>query len=764
MKRSIAAIMLLIAVPIFSREATTNLPDEELLFSPEKSPSAVVEPARPTVVSYERDAAFISTIDSVGLRVVLPPGEYFSVYVDAAAGTLGYSPQESPLDSALESWVIRAPENMQTQLRLNLADLDPASADLYIDVLASADPLWLDELFFCLANLAPEILERPELTFLLPENVAQVYKSDSVLNYVEIVDLGTPETPSQSTIARYFTTDTGMTGIDTIVLDSDMYYRYVMFPKITDELPLYISESTGDPVDPWSGHFWRTFFWDVTETAIVGAETLDCWALSDSLLDKDVLWNGIHNSDSDNGAIGVVTKWIKDCFVFDSDDERPHQPVRIYGKHMGRCGEHEDITTAAARAALIPCRNIESISTDHVWNEFWTGWRWAGWEPVNTYVDNQWVYADGWGKEFATVFEHRGDGFYIPVTDRYSHEISTVNMTAHDLGGRPIDGAKIMVAAASGTSIYYDCILFTDSRGEAVDLSGDAKHLYWRVDSEIGSNPAPGYVDNLVTNTVDGVTYNQSMSISGTMPHLVWSAATPTTAPVSYLGSRVSPVGSYLRHEGFFDDDETHYYLKSDAAYGFSLFALDDAEFARFAAGSSFAALGMVERTDFGGIEVPVDAESYWLVLANINNLSHTLVGDLVVALHDSSTAVPEADLPKALSLSVFPNPFNSTITIVFDYGSESRSGEQVGCGPAAGGVGASDARSGQVGIEIFDISGRLVADLPVTTCDESQVVPTPRIWQPDESVGSGVYFVRARFDKLSDREKQITKRVVYLK
>ena len=37
-------------------------------------------------------------------------------------------------------------------------------------------------------------------------------------------------------------------------------------------------------------------------------------------------------------------------------------------------------------------------------------------------------------------------------------------------------------------------------------------------------------------------------------------------------------------------------------------------------------------------------------------------------------------------------------------------------------------------------------------------------IWQPEKSLGSGVYLVRARFDKLSDREEQITKRIVYLK
>jgi len=107
--------------------------------------------------------------------------------------------------------------------------------------------------------------------------------------------------------------------------------------------------------------------------------------------------------------------------------------------------------------------------------------------------------------------------------------------------------------------------------------------------------------------------------------------------------------------------------------------------------------------------------------------------------------AIGESDKgfkPLVYSISAFPNPFNSSVKITI-----------------AAGVGASDARSGQVGIQIFDMNGRLVADLPVTTCGSPQVVPTPRIWQPDKSLGSGVYLVRARAGGAS-----ITKRVVYLR
>ncbi|MCD6501453.1 T9SS type A sorting domain-containing protein, partial [bacterium] len=107
-----------------------------------------------------------------------------------------------------------------------------------------------------------------------------------------------------------------------------------------------------------------------------------------------------------------------------------------------------------------------------------------------------------------------------------------------------------------------------------------------------------------------------------------------------------------------------------------------------------------------------------------------------------TSTDIREADLPQDFHVDVHPNPFNSAIAISL-----------------SGGVGASDARSGQVGIEIYDISGHLVADLPVTNCGEPQFVPTPQIWRPEKSLGSGVYLLRAKIG-----DKEITKRIVYLR
>ena len=106
---------------------------------------------------------------------------------------------------------------------------------------------------------------------------------------------------------------------------------------------------------------------------------------------------------------------------------------------------------------------------------------------------------------------------------------------------------------------------------------------------------------------------------------------------------------------------------------------------------------------------------------------------------------------PNSFSLSAHPNPFNSAVRISV-------------------GEGLRPSR-----IEIFDIAGRMVANLP------SLSVPLPGgegsgsfslwekvaegrmraefLWSPDENIGSGIYLIRA---KIGDGE--ITKRIVYLK
>ena len=112
---------------------------------------------------------------------------------------------------------------------------------------------------------------------------------------------------------------------------------------------------------------------------------------------------------------------------------------------------------------------------------------------------------------------------------------------------------------------------------------------------------------------------------------------------------------------------------------------------------------------------------------------------------------VEERSFPQEMNFIAYPNPFNSSISITAPNDAE---------------------------IEIYDIGGRIVGSglcsRPSVNNDKTgaytdaplQNATRAFVWSPDENIPSGVYLVRARFDKLSDRDDlQIaTKWIVFVK
>ena len=89
----------------------------------------------------------------------------------------------------------------------------------------------------------------------------------------------------------------------------------------------------------------------------------------------------------------------------------------------------------------------------------------------------------------------------------------------------------------------------------------------------------------------------------------------------------------------------------------------------------------------------------------------------------DSTASVrSRKQIPESIRLAVTPNPFNSSCVI---------------------------SAPPNATIEIFDINGKRIAELP----------PNTNIWTPEKEIGSGVYLVKATKDGQS-----ATKRIVYLR
>ena len=98
--------------------------------------------------------------------------------------------------------------------------------------------------------------------------------------------------------------------------------------------------------------------------------------------------------------------------------------------------------------------------------------------------------------------------------------------------------------------------------------------------------------------------------------------------------------------------------------------------------------------------------------------------------------------LPEKSEITVFPNPFNSSVRISVNMGEEYSY-------PAA--------------VEIYDLRGNVIVSNIVHSTDEKYISYAPTsgifIWHPSEAISSGVYLIRARMED----GQMVSKRAVYI-
>ncbi|MCK4653188.1 MAG: transglutaminase domain-containing protein, partial [Candidatus Cloacimonetes bacterium] len=376
----------------------------------------------------------------------------------------------------------KSPAWMRADLENVFCQLSDTDQAIWAGVINDAFDPFIDEIAFSIANSSvaflSSIYSSPDL---FTENAILIYLTDNDLEYVEIVDYGTSTTDENyySTTLYWKMDELGQQV--QVEVPKEIYYMYLVHPKITDEISAYIDPDiiennnthTNNIVDPPDGIFWRNFLYNYSDTGYP--------RLKDMLETCPTVWDASLTTDDD--AILTITEWVNESMSFTSNYERPHQPVRIYRKHIGRCGEHADLTAAACRSALIPCTSILAISSDHTWNEFWDE-EWIHWEPVNNSINDPLVYESGNPHRFASVFEIKSNGYLTPVTATYSEETATIIIYALDNNGDPIDGAKITLKVPG-----WDNWGYTDNEGKYTFIVGEGRTYYARMDSEIGNDP-----------------------------------------------------------------------------------------------------------------------------------------------------------------------------------------------------------------------------------------------------------------------------------
>ncbi|OYD17195.1 hypothetical protein CH333_01665 [candidate division WOR-3 bacterium JGI_Cruoil_03_44_89] len=655
-----------VTVPPLQFEVSGDATDEVVVG---KAPSRTAQK-----ILTDKDTKAWELVDSVEFYGRITEGEKCVIEMDFL---LTLSPPPDNLVAAAREAIGLVPEWLRLPLEDNFSKMSTSLQRNYAWLITTCERVYRDEIAFCVAHIDPEILEHyttnPE--FLL-ENAQMIYAHDTVLQYVELV-----EYPDYTT-ARYRISDHGSDTVD-VEIPYQRYYWDIVHPIISDEAPLYINPKTGWEAEPPVGRLWREYVFEYPDTA---ERTVWDWGspprdtiyagfvspiLRDELADVGVLWDGKTDT-LDQSAIGVATQWIKDVMVFNSGFgfERPIQPTRIYHIHVGRCGEHADITAAAGRACLIPTNSPLTMCNDHTWNE-WYDTQWRGWEPVNTFINSTYHY-EGWGWNIVLPFNFRGDGYIWDVTERYS-EVCTLTVAVNDVSGEPVDGAMVTLASTpnTGSGLYIAGWHYTASNGETQFIIGDGKPYYARIDADIGYYPDPGYVTLVIANSVAGEHYFWSHNLSGSMPSISISPDTLPDEPDSTYKVEVefSSGEEILRGKTRFDNELGVYQEFARFAPGGNIdfFICDSSNYSiyeDFGGEEPFKAFHIGQDADSGSVDFILPKGGKWyVVLSNEDALKVGEVVSLKAKLYRNEVyGIEEERHPLAFSLS--PNPAVSSMCI----------------------------------------------------------------------------------------------------
>ncbi|MDD2889721.1 MAG: T9SS type A sorting domain-containing protein [bacterium] len=665
-------------------------------------------------------ADYVVAVDSFGLHPVL----------------------SDTLTTIAKQAVDASPEWIRIPLWDNFALMGTMGQDVFGALILSAPSLYRDELAFIIARTEPVILEHyntnPQI-FL--DNVSLIYKNDSLLDYVRLVEY------SDYTTAKYKIADKGDDTTE-IEIPKEEYYWNVVHPIITNEALFYVNPKTGKEAAPPTGVFWRDYLFnypdtcpatvvsvypDQNDTIVAGFVSP---ILKDLLAGEKLLYNGRTDNPNDNGAIGIVNNWIRDILVFNSGTERPRQPVRIFHIHIGRCGEHAVITAAASRAALIPTNDPYDVCRDHTWNE-WYDTQWRGWEPINNYVNSTSHYEDdGW--QFNNVFAWRGDGYNYDVTPRYT-PYCTLTVIVKDKDSLPVDGAQVRLGCVFfddplDSFPYFGNKRYTDSDGRVDFLVGDTRDYFINLKAGTrGFYPGGDQLYKIVTGSVAGQHYNWSHNLSGAQPKV--SVTQDTLSDMSEFYKIEANFGvqkEIVRGQALYASPELsiiqRYGEYFDAAKNIEFFICDSSNFVLYKAGSAFQAFEIGRNVDSGVVSFICPKGKWYVVFSTKDLVEDEEVVRLNVQLYKNNTGIEDSPKNK-FYFSILPSPFKTSSSIDFML-------------PA----------TEKVNLALYDLSGRCVKKF----INNEIRTGRQQITLTGKNIKNGIYFIRFTTDT-----RTITKKIV---
>ena len=366
-------------------------------------------------------------------------GNDFYIHFSPDAGIDFQQQQHFNLSRKEKIALAKAPEWIRWRLAKQFENL----SDEYAELLLNTSSKYADEIAFCMATCPINGMPSPELLY---DNAYFIYKNDEYLDYVDVIDF-----ENGSSTTRYKTLDNGEEL--SIVCPMNIYYWYVVSPRITFEDAEYVYDK-----------FWREYLFYHNDIGYP--------LLLEKLHGIKYLWDNKTYYPPDHRtwkwsmenhptAIEAINYWVGKTVNQLATGDRPGQPNIIAHEHNGFCGELQQISVAAQRAALIPSVGINDMGEDHVWREFWErGWHQCDnwWADGGGCVANYSEYRYRWGKIISALFAWNGDSSIYDVTPKYikARDRAKIVVEVKDVFGNPVDGARVMIFGSWKANDFKD--------------------------------------------------------------------------------------------------------------------------------------------------------------------------------------------------------------------------------------------------------------------------------------------------------------------
>ncbi len=412
--------------------------------------------------------------------------------------------------------------------------------DTLINFLERINSPYFDEVVYSVAHTPPGVLRamaRMGNLDIFVSSAKSIYKMADSLPYVRIEEL-----------------DNGLTTLvydDSIKLPVEYYYLFVVHPRILFEIPARINASFWDKPpeyygiseDEWlkkevdvykdGGVFWRDYFSGLKE-----------------------IKEKMQKAKTEREAVLTLHRWLswsyKGNFMRFGYKTQDIQPMVIFKKRYGSCGEQSILLAAFARTYLIPIYVVMDRGEDHQWNEFWENGRWHHWDlnfKAEKAIDHPMTSAEGMGaprnpKTVSAVLAWHPDDNFHPVTRRYT-DVAHVKVKVVDKDGIPIEGALVVPRSHWNNRNSISIWGYTDKNGEvSFDLGYEPLGYTFDVVSPAGMTGMNYFFIN------EGENYELTLKVPGKFHVLNGEADSSIFTPVNFITGKPYRIKSdYLREK-----------------------------------------------------------------------------------------------------------------------------------------------------------------------------------------------------------------------